>query len=194
MQDGIDLVRDREAVGDDLTHLLRLCFLQRRVESRYQVEDADILQHDAGTVRLEHNPFRTKGEHVFLGQLPLLEMRGGILELLILHELADQVPARVLLFFFQFGPLLDRQKHPALYHHERCGHHDKLTRDVEIEHAHEGKVFHVLGGDPLDGDVVNVDLFFLDKVEKQIKRPLEDLQFNLVLVLGHRQFSGYSRL
>ena len=123
-------------------------------------------------------------ERLLRERLVLGELAGGVLELLVLDELAHEVEARVhpLLVRPLVGlAAVDGEHHAALDHHERGGHHDELARHVEVELAHEVEVLHVLLGDAPDRDVVDVQFLAADQVQKQVKRALEYLEVHLVV-------------
>ena len=68
---------------------------------------------------------------------------GRLLEALILHQLADEVQARIELLGFGVFPLgghLLGQEHPALDAHQGGGHHHKLAGHIDVQRAHLFKV------------------------------------------------------
>ncbi len=107
-------------------------------------------------------------------------MLGRILELLVLDQLAHQVPTRVVLLFLHLRALFLGEQEPAFDHHEGRGHHEEIAGEIEVQHAHHVEVVHVLVGDADDGDVVHVDLLFLDQVQEEVERTLEDFELDTV--------------
>jgi hypothetical protein len=110
---------------------------------------------------------------------------GGVLEFLVLDELADEFPTRVFAFFLAFRDdlLIDGEQLATLDIHERRGHDEELAGDVEIEHTHDIDVFDELRGELGEVDFVDVDLLFLDEIEQQVERSFEHLEF--YFVFGH---------
>ena len=118
-------------------------------------------------------------------RLHLLKADRGVLELLVLDELPDEVKAGVdpLAVVPLFGDApRNGKEHPALYQHQRRGHHDELAGDVEVEAARIVDEAHVLLGDVADGDVVYVELFAADQVQEEVKGTLEHVEVHLVVV------------
>src|SRR6266516_4219543 len=120
-------------------------------------------------------------ENVF-PRLALLQLRGGVFELFVFDELADQLPARVFLLLVALGLdlLVHRQQFAALDIHERRGHHEKLTGDFEVELAHQLDVLNELRGDLRQVDLVNVHLLLFHQVQEQVERAFEDLELDFV--------------
>ena len=102
-------------------------------------------------------------------------------ELLVFEQPFDQLRARVFVqVFLAIGIRIGREQHLRFDVNQRRGHHQKIARDGDVQLLHQLEIGQVLFGDARDRDVVDVDLVFLDQVEQQIKRPLEDLEFDTV--------------
>src|SRR5690606_30625790 len=95
-QEHLDLIRDGVAVVDDVAEIMAfLEALEDVLECPDEIENRDLREGrrfgiDFGFLRLE-------GEAAFLLDLADTEERGGVLEFLVLDQLADQVPARIVL-------------------------------------------------------------------------------------------------
>ena len=157
------------------------------LKSGQQVKKADITQRlpGIGLVFLKYGFIAAEREGLALQGLQFQQPVGSILEFLVFDELAHQIEPRIdplLVGRLIGGARLDRQQHPALDHHQRGGHDQKLAGDVEIQHAHDVEIRHVLRRDPLDRDVVDIDLLAPDQIEQQIERPFKHLQIHLVVV------------
>ena len=81
------------------------------------------------------------------------------------------------------------------YLHQRRGHHQEIPGQVDIEALEHLHVSQVLLGDPGNGDVVDIDLFFADQIQQQIQRPREYFkiyaipgQLSLLLVVRFEDF------
>ena len=117
---------------------------------------------------------------VFLPGQALLKLEGGVLVLLVLDQLPDQLPARIVLVGLVFRrTLVVRQNDAALDVDQRGGDHEVLAGHFEIEHLDQAQVVEVLAGDPLDGNVVDVEFVLLDEVKQKVERPLEDGQLDV---------------
>ena len=131
---------------------------------------------------------REAGKNIFLLRLALLQLRGGVFELFVFDELADQLPARVFLLLVALGLdlLVHRQQFAALDIHERRGHHEKLAGDFEVELAHQLDVLDELRGDLRQVDLVNVHLLLFHQVKEQVERAFEHLELDFVFCHGLR--------
>ena len=126
-------------------------------------------------------------EHPFLLELPHLQLRGGFLELLVFDQLPNQIPARIIfLRIFVRRLLIDRQQAAALQVNQVRRHDDELARDVDVQLLEGLQIFEVLARDPLERDLVNVELVALDQIKQQIERTFEDLELDLVIALHAR--------
>ena len=121
-------------------------------------------------------------KRAFPAQLALREVRGGVLELFILDELPDQLPARILLFHLGIRRLLmDGQQAAALDVDEIGRHHDKLAGHIDVQDFEGADVFEILFRDPLNGNGMNVHLVLFDQVKEEIQGAFEDLEFHFVV-------------
>src|ERR1700730_10587625 len=111
-----------------------------------------------------------------------MQLKGGILELLILDQLSDQIPARILfLCFFIRWLLVDRQEIAALDVNEVRRHDDELSGDLKVQHPKSFEILKILAGDAFDRNIVNIDLVLLDQVEQQVERTFENFQLHFVI-------------
>src|ERR1035437_1525726 len=177
----LDLLADRPFVFKDVPPVFR---------------PAEPLEHDVdGVDQVEDGGFRTRGllrrkfqfagrarENVFLPGFEDLELRRGILEFLVFDQLADQFPARVfaLIFAFHLRLLVNGQQFAALDVHQSRGHHQKLARNLQVQHPQGVDVLDELGRQPGEIHLVNVHLLLLYQIKKQIERAFKDLEFYLI--------------
>jgi hypothetical protein len=77
--------------------------------------------------------------------------------------------------------VLGRQEHLGLDHHQRGGEDEELSDVVEVEVLDQLDVAEVLVEHPRDRDVVDLDLFLPDEVEKQVHRAGEVLELDAVV-------------
>ena len=122
-------------------------------------------------------------------------MRRGFLELFVFDQLADQVPARIIFLGIFFRRLLiDRQQAAAFQIDQVRRHDDELARDVDVQFLERLEIFEVLARDPLERDIVDIELVALDQIKQEIERPFEDLELNLVIRLhAGGNFTGRRR-
>jgi len=77
-------------------------------------------------------------------------------------------------------------QHHAALDVAKVGRHDEeLTGKPDIEHLEGFKVGHILLGDALNRDVVDVDFVALDQVEQQVHGTFENVEFDLVEKIGY---------
>ncbi len=133
-------------------------------------------------------------EHGLAGADHLGDAGGGVLELLVLDELVDELPARIELLVLDCvgvdGLLVLGQEHPAFDLHERGGHDEELAGQLELELAHGVEGVEVLRGDLLDGDVVDIELVLADEEQQQVERAFEDLQLDAIIGIGDGRDHG----
>ena len=160
------------------------------------IKPLEHLVHGADEVENGRFPHRLRRQrrHFRLGSLPLEtlfplpshppEVISRILEFLVLDELADQIPTRVLLLVLLGKHLqINREQFLALDVHQRGGHDDELAGELEVEPLHQVDVFAELVGQLDHVHLVDIDLFLADEVQQQIQRPLE--HFELVSQIAH---------
>ena len=182
----LDLVRDGEAVVDDVAEIVGfLEAFQDVLEGPDEVENGD-LRKCGGFLDREVGGVRLMGEATFLLELAEAEETGGVLEFFILDELADELPARIVFL----GVLLRRlvhawQERPAFQIHQVGGHHDELGSEVDVEQLEGVDVVEILAGDALDGNGMDVHLVLFDEVEEEIERAFEDFEADFVVVGFH---------
>jgi hypothetical protein len=111
-----------------------------------------------------------------------VEQVGGILELLVFQELADQLGPRVAgALLIRLLGFLPRQEHGRLDLHQRGGHDQEIARQIDVESLEDLDVLQVLVGDLGDGDIVDIHLFLADEIEQQIERAGEDVEVDAVI-------------
>lgn len=86
----------------------------------------------------------------------------------VLDETPDQFIARIFLLPL-FFILFMREQHPALYIQKRRRHDQKLTGHIHVLLSHPVNVGKILVSDVGDGDVIDVDLIYLDEMQKKIQ-------------------------
>ena len=130
--------------------------------------------------------FGVVGEVVLLGLGAPSELGGGVLELLVFDELADEVPAGVVvvLLLLAGGEVVLGEEGAALDIHEVGGHDDELGGEFDVEHPEGLDVGEVAGGDFFEGDGVDVEFLLFDEVEEEVEGALEDLEVDFVVVGG----------
>jgi len=64
---------------------------------------------------------------------------------------------------------------------QRRGQHEEFPGQVEIERADHFDVFQILPRDQGNGDVVDVELVFLDQMEEKVQGTLEDIELDLII-------------
>ena len=92
-----------------------------------------------------------------------MQLPGGFLELFVFDQLADQIPARVVLFgIFLRWLLIEREQAAAFEINQIRRHYDELAGDVDLQLLESLEILEVLARDPFDRNVVNIDLVALD--------------------------------
>ena len=132
-------------------------------------------------------------ENLLLLQLARLQLRSRFLEFFVFDQLPDQIPARIVLVDVLLRRLLiDREQAAALQVNEVRRHDHELARNIDVQLLERLQILEVLLRDPLERDVVNIELVALDQVKQQIERSLENLEPDLVFGLHQtvREASG----
>ena len=135
---------------------------------------------------LRHGAIADAREDSLLLQRARLQLRGRFLELFVFDQLPDQIPARI--FFIDIllrRLLIDREQAAAFQVNQVRRHDDELARDIDVQLLEGLQIFEVLLRDPLERDVVNVELVALDQVKEEIERAFENLEPDFVFSL-HR--------
>jgi hypothetical protein len=124
------------------------------------------------------------------------ELRRRIFEFLVLDQLPDQLPARVLPVVLVLGLrlLVHRQQLAALDIHERGGHDQELAGHLEVQQPHGLDVLDKLARQARQVDLVNVHLLLLDQVKEQVERAFKDLEFYFILTHGPRPLRAVPEL
>ena len=60
-------------------------------------------------------------------------------------------------------------------------HHDKFAGQLDVQLFERLEILQVLTGDAFERDIVNVDLILFDEIKKEIERPFENLELDLVI-------------
>src|ERR1700674_5235682 len=99
-----------------------------------------------------------------------MQLKRGILEFLVLNQLSDQIPARILfLCLFVRRLLVDRQEISAFdVDQVRC-HDDELSGDLKVQHPKGFQILKILAGDSFNRNIVDINLILLDKIEQQVE-------------------------
>ena len=79
---------------------------------------------------------------------------------------------------FLFRAAFDRQKHAALDVHQRRGHDEEVTGELEVIFFLGTQDLEVLLRDLLDRDIVDIDLVLADQEQEQVQRTFEDVEAN----------------
>ncbi|MEY3395620.1 MAG: hypothetical protein RL346_1856 [Verrucomicrobiota bacterium] len=182
IQKEFDLVRDGEAVIDDIPEVVRfLEALQNVLESADEIENRDFRQCRRFFRRFVAG-IRLMGKPALLIDFPERQKASGILEFLVFDQLANQFPARIVVFHILLWRLLVAGKQgPGFDIHQIGGHHDEFRRKVDIQQLEGIDVIEILPGDLFNGNAVDVQLVFFDEVEQQVEGTFEDLELDFVI-------------
>ena len=112
--------------------------------------------------------------------LALRQIPGQRLERLVLQDAGHQFGARILRHDLAGLGIAARQEHAGLQLDQLGCEHHKFGRHGDVHLLHLFDVIQILRGDLRDADVVDVHPGVFDQIDKQIERPLEGLQFDLV--------------
>ena len=183
----VDLVADGVGIVDNFTEaLVILKAVDDVLKGANEIKDADVFRERTCFVLIGLNLVRLALEAVLLLGLAVAEKVGGFFELLVFDQLADQVPTWIFLIGILLGWLHVLGQHHAALDVAKVGRHDEeLAGETNVEHLEGFKVGHVLLGDALDRDVVDVDFVPLDQVEQQVHGTFENVEFDLVEKVGH---------
>ena len=114
----------------------------------------------------------------------LVQLPGRLFELLILEQPPHQFLTGIGPVFLIGDRLIGRKQHLGFNLEQGGRHHEKFPRDSQIQVFHRLDIGEVLLGNEMDGNVVNIDLALLDKMEQEIKGPFKVLDANLIGQLG----------
>ena len=99
---------------------------------------------------------------------------------------ACKCEARIVLVHVLLGRLLIGGEQAAALEVDQVRRHDdELARDIDVQFLEGLQIFEVLLGDPLERDVVNVELIALDQIKQEVERALKNLEPDFVFGL-HR--------
>ena len=126
------------------------------------------------------------GKAAFLFDGTQAQKSRRILEFLVLDQLPDQVPSRVVFLGVGFRGLLGaRQQCAAFQVHEIGRHDDKLGGQVDVEQFEGVDVIEILAGNALNGNGLDVHLILFDQVKKQIQRTFKYFKAYFVVSCVH---------
>src|ERR1043166_4349694 len=182
LQDKLDLFRNAVALAENLLHTFaRFDAFDHRLESVDQLENSNFAEPKR-TVQWRRRCFARKDSLLF--QLTLMKFGGSVLELFVFDQLADQLPTRVVVVGIFFRRLLvGWEKAATLPVNEVGGHDDKFAGQIDVQFPERLKILEVLVGNPLERDIVDVDLVSLDQIKQEIERPFENLELDLVIAV-----------
>ncbi len=161
-----------------------------RGEGFQQIPDGDIFHVDVGGLVGGLFVFDFRGESGESGSelgASFIEFGGGVLEAFVGEKLLYEFEAgvgRVVTWgnILEILAFLDGEHHDALDFHERGGHDEELTGNIDIERFELMNVLDVLLGDVSYGDIVDVDLIAFDEVHKKVERAVKDIEFYAVIL------------
>src|SRR5437870_2086770 len=123
-------------------------------------------------------------EESLLLERAVVQLRSRFLELLVFDQLADQVPAWVVLFGILLRRLLIKWEQTAALEINQIGRHDdELARDVDLQFLESLEILEVLARDSFDRNIVNIDFVAFDQVKQEIERSFKNFELNLVVGL-----------
>ena len=185
----LDFFADRPFVFKNVTRPFALLKAFENVADRVDEVEQRNFGARRRTGRLEFQDPRQARENFSLFGFALMQLSGGVLEFLVLDQLADQIPARVF-FLLAFGQhlLVQRKQLAAFDIHEGRSHHQKLAGHFKVEFAHQLDVLDELRGDLREVDLVNVHLLLLHQIKEQVERAFEDLKLDFIF--GHQRTGG----
>ncbi len=184
-----DFVCDGETVINDIAEIVGfLEAFENVLEGADEIEDRDFRKSRrffGGFVAW----IGLMGETALLIDFAKGEETCCVLEFLVFDELANEFPARVVVFNIFLGRLFGaREKGSGFDVHQVGRHHNELGSEVDVEELESIDVIEVLLGDLLDRNGVDVQLVLFDQVEQEIERAFED--FELDFVIGVFQGTG----
>ncbi len=180
---GLEHVCKRYLFALDLKRHLLFVADDDLLENRQQIEDR---RADLGVVVVRFD--RAAFENGLFDGRTLIKHLSGRLEFLVFKKLIYEFLSRIFkLFFIRRRQRIARQQHSRLDLDQRRRHHDKVSRDRDVETFHQPDVFDVFVSDLCDRDVEDIRLLLLDQIQKQIKRPgkLAELDLQLVARFGN---------
>jgi hypothetical protein len=171
-----DAVTEADAIGDDVVRELHLAPVEYALERLDQREYRHLGQRRQA-LRLPLLDRHPPAEDVSPGDAPRGELFAGVLVLLVLEQPADERLPRVSLVLDVRLVLLtggrSRQQQLRLDVGKRGRHHEVLGGNVELHQLHDREILQVFLGQEANGDVEDVQLVLLAKVQQQIERSLE---------------------
>src|SRR6266513_4635397 len=183
LEDLLNFIGHAKTLAENLLQILpRLHPLDHFLKRMDQLENPNFVQRqrrfrDGDTAAIA-------GENPFLIERAVVQLRGGFLEFFVFDQLADQVPARIVLLRVFLRRLLIEGKQAAALEINQIGrHHDELAGNIDLQFLESLEVFEVLPRDPFDRNIGNIDLVSLDQVKQEIERPFKNFELNLVVGL-----------
>jgi serine/threonine protein kinase len=118
----------------------------------------------------------TAAEDVASRHAACSESFSRVLVLLVLEQPSDEGGARVAFLDVRVVVLVRRglrQEHATFDVSQSRRHEQVLGREIELHELHDRQVFEVLLGDEADGNIEDVELMLLTKVEQKVEGSLE---------------------
>ena len=108
---------------------------------------------------------------------------------MVFEKASNQLAARIFLdvvnsVVFVVGGR--RHEHAALDMRQRCGHHEVVARDVDIQILHQADVREVLFRNESYRNIENIEFVLLDQVQQQVEGALEFRELHAVGRLARR--------
>src|SRR5205807_3753580 len=180
LQDILNFIGHTEPFAKDFLQVLsRLDPFDYFLKCMDQLENSNFVQRQWRVCNRD-----IAGEDSFLFERAIVQLRSGLFELLVFDQLANQIPARIVLFgIFLRRLLIERKQAAALQINEIRCHDHELARDVDLQLFESLEIFKILARDSFDRNIVNIDLVALDQVKQEIERPFKNFELNLVVGL-----------
>ena len=98
---------------------------------------------------------------------PMGQETGSVLELFILNQLANEIPAWILIIGFILRRLVVLRQQIAAFEIKQVGrHHDKLAGQRDIQHLEGFYISEILLSNAFDGNIIDIHLILLDEIKQ----------------------------
>ena len=185
--DELNFLADGEWIGVNVSRVgfLLLDSGEDGVDGLEKVEDRDLRVLFGGFDGGECGFAGVAGKDVFLGSFEVLESAGGVFELFIFDELADEFPARIFVLVVFWGLVLFffGEQFAAFDVHESGGHNDEFAGDMNVPFPHLLDVLDEFGGQSSEVHLIDIHFLLADEVKQKVKRAF--VNFKLDFVCGH---------